>query len=388
MPKLTKTIIDKQAAGEADIFLWDDEVRGFGVRVQPTGTKSYLVRYRTQDGVQRKQKLGRCNDFAPDKGRELARKVLMQVAEGKDPLQARREDKASPTMADLEDRYTREHAKPFKKESSQRVDGNNWRLYILPALGSRKVKSIDKSDILALFGSLSDKPAAANQTLALLSKAMNLAEDWKWRPTNTNPCRRIKRFKLKKHDLILSYEQIGQLNRTMDKMVEERRLEATFADFIRLLQLTGCRKNEILMAESKWVDRSKNVLKLPDSKVGPRNIHLSEAAMDIIEQLEGKFLVQGSTGNPTLNVYRVWGRIKVEAGLPPELRLHDLRHTAGSLAHMAGMTQAQIAELLGHNVLATTEKYIHNHNGDAAVAANMLGAVIKATWEKAEQAAA
>jgi integrase len=380
MPKITKSLIDKTEPGAKDVFLWDDEVKGFGVRIQPTGSKAYIVRYRNEDGVQRKQKLGRTTDFDPGKARELARKVFTKVAEGKDPLEERRADKVSPTVADMRERYKKEHAMPFKKQASQNIDEQNWRLHIIPELGERRVSEITKADVVKLFGSLSEKPATGNQCVALLSKAMNLAEDWGWRKSNTNPCHRIKRYKLKKRDLILTYEQMRRLHTTMITMVDERRLEPAFASFIRLLQLTGCRKNEILQSEAAWIDREKRVLRLPDSKVGPRDIPLSDAALAIVDDLEGKFLIQGREGKHTQNVYRVWARVKKEAGLPAALRLHDLRHSAGSLAHMAGMTQSQIAELLGHSVLATTEKYIHNHDGDAAKAANVLGAVITASW--------
>lgn len=382
MPKITKSLIDKTGPQDKDVLLWDDEVKGFGVRIQPSGSKTYLVRYRLQDGTQRKQKLGRTSDFPPDKARELARKVFTQVAEGKDPLKDRKKDVDAPTLADLEERYHREHAIPFKKESSQRTDKINWRLYIQPALGKKRVKDVNRADILSLFGSMSTKPAAGNQVLALLSHAMNMAEVWEWRPTNSNPCAKIKRYKLKKHDVVLTFQQMRRLNLTMARMVEDRELEQQFADFIRLLQLTGCRKNEILQSETAWVDQNQRVLKLPDSKVGPRDIPLSDAAMTIVARARGDLLVTGRGGRPMVNVYGKWQKIKERANLPPKLRLHDLRHSAGSLAHMAGMSQAQIAQLLGHNNLSTTAKYIHNHDGAAAQAANVLGAVITASWEE------
>lgn len=381
MPKITKSLIDKTAASEKDVFLWDDEVKGFGVRVQPTGSKTYLVRYRTNDGVQRKQKLGRTSDFDPGKARDLARKVFTQVAEGKDPLKDRRKDTSLPTVAALEERYTREHAKPFKKASSQRTDKINWRVSILPALGTKLVKDVTRGDVLALYGSLSDKPATANQVVALLSHAMNMAEVWEWRAFNTNPCSKIKRYKLKKHNVVLTYDQMRRLHVAMTTMVEERRLDQRFADFIRLLQLTGCRKNEILMAETSWIDLENRVLRLPDSKVGPRDIPLSDAAMGLLGAPAGQFLIGGDE-KPASDIYRIWSKIKAEANLPAEVRLHDLRHSAGSLAHMAGMSQSQIAELLGHSILSTTAKYIHNHDGDAAKAANVLGAVITASWSE------
>lgn len=386
--KITKSLIDATAPGTSDTFLWDTEVRGFGVRIQPSGSKTFMVRYRTQDGTQRKQKLGRTSDITPDKARDLARKVFTAVAEGKDPLAERRAELNTPLITDLAERFMKEHSRPFKKPNSQRNDEKNWTLYVVPALGERRVKDITKADILALHGSLSDKRASANQVLALLSKAMNLAEDWGWRPALSNPCHRVRRYALKKHDTVLTAAQIGRLHVTMNKMVEERRLTHEFASFIRLLQLTGCRKNEILAAESAWVDLEAGMLKLPDSKVGPRNIPLSETAKAIITTLSGKNLITGDRTMPQANVYRVWKRIKAEAELPAELRLHDLRHTAGSLSHKAGMTQKQIADLLGHSILATTDKYIHGQMGDAALTANALGSVIEAQWAKATQPAA
>ncbi|WP_191060719.1 Arm DNA-binding domain-containing protein, partial [Geminicoccus harenae] len=90
MPKLTKTLVDGLKPGEKDQWIWDTEAPGFGVRVQPSGRKTYVARYRTIDGkVQRKMTVARCTDMPPDRARDLARKVFAAVAAGEDPAAQR-----------------------------------------------------------------------------------------------------------------------------------------------------------------------------------------------------------------------------------------------------------------------------------------------------------
>lgn len=382
MPKLTKTLVDNAKPAETEQFIWDSELPGFGLRVSVSGRKTYMVRYRTRDGVQRKQKIARASDMAPDRARDQARKIFAAVAEGLDPMLARHEAKNAPTMEDLRDRYMREHAKPFKKPRSQEIDEANWRLHIIPVLGQRKVASITKADILTLHGSLSEKPGVANQVLALLSKAFNLCEDWEWRPQNSNPCRRVRKYDLDERELILEPEQIRKLGKALDELEETYQISQSMACLIRLLMLTGCRLNEIMSAERAWIDRERMLLNLPDSKTGRRRIVLSKAAMDIIDKLpEGKWLIPGrSLGQHMKNPHKVWKRILKHAGLPLELRIHDLRHTAGSLAHDAGLTQKQIQILLGHKQASTTERYLHGRKGDNAKVVDTLASVITSSW--------
>lgn len=387
--KLTKTNVDKLEDTGKDVSYWCPELPGFGVRVQPGGRKTYVVRYRTLDGTARKQKLGRCSDFPPEKAREMARKVFAQVAEGKDPRAEQVEARQAPTMAELEARYTKEHAIPFKKPASQASDAMNWRLHILPTWAGRKVKAITTADVLKLFGGLSDKRATANQVLALLSKAFNLAETWGYRDRNTNPCHGIKKYDIAEKELILSPAQISRLNTTLDNKTADGTIKADFAAFIRLLMLTGCRKSEIMLAEANWIDVERGLLLLPDSKVGQRRIALSAPALEIAKALvadKRQWLIQGRVkGQPLKTPYKVWKAIKAAADLPHELRLHDLRHTAGSLAHMAGATQKEIAEMLGHSQLSTTERYLHSHAGTATRTAGVLAGMITGVWGKPQQ---
>jgi integrase len=385
MPKLNKTTIDATQPAATDVWVWCSELEGFGLRVKPSGRKTYVVRYRTRDAsrTQRKHTIGRCSDFPPEKARELARKVFAQVAEGGDPAGDRRTDTTAPDVTALQDRYQAEHAVPFKKPRSAELDAKNWRLHILPVLGRKRVAEVTRAQVLALHGSLATQPATANQVLALLSKAFNLAEEWEWRPRGSNPCHKIRRFDLPERELILSMAQIKRLNAVLEQLTKERAITPPMAHLVRLLMVTGCRLREIMHARREWVDHDRCLLLLPDSKTGQRRIPLSGAAMAIIEAMpEADWLIPGRVhGEPMVTPYRPWALIKRRAGLPRELRIHDLRHTAGSLGHMAGLSQKQIADMLGHKQLSTTERYLHGVVGDRAVVAEKMGELIAGAWK-------
>lgn len=391
MPKLTKTLVDGLQPKDADYVEWDTELEGFGVRVQPTGRKTYMVRYRVKDAkrTQRKQNVARCSDMPPDKARDLARKIFAQVAEGIDPMKAREDEKGAPTVAILMQRYIKDHAKPFKKPRSVQLDEKNIRLHILPALGEKRVKDITKAHILELAGNLSETAATANQCIALLSKAFNLAEDWEWRDRNSNPCHKVKKYTLQERELILSPEQIKRLSEACHKLVAANRITKPMCDLVHLLMLTGCRLREIMHAKSAWVDRERSLLLLPDSKTGQRKIALSPAAMDVIDAMPDgqEWLIPGkSKGEPLEAPYKAWKLIKSTAELPAELRIHDLRHTVGSLGHMSGLSQKQIQLLLGHKQIGTTARYLHGSTGETAAVAEKIGNVISVAFGK--QAAA
>lgn len=382
--KLTKTIIEAAEPADAEYSIWCGELPAFGIRVLPSGRKIYVIRYRTVSGRPRKMKLGRTCDMSPDKARELAKKLFQEVAEGKDPAGERHDAKVAPTVLELKERYTDEHAGPFKKAASQRSDEKNWRLYILPAIGKKKVAEVTHADVLKLFGSLSKKRATANQVLALLSKSFNLAETWGYRQRHTNPCEGAKKFDIAEKECVLNPAQITNLNATLIRMTVSREITGDFADFIRLLMLTGCRKSEIMHARAEWIDLHQGLLILPDSKTGHKKVLLSGPSYEIAEALvkDGReWLIPGRhKTKPLQTPYKVWKAVKLAAGLPKELRLHDLRHTAGTLAHMAGATQKEIQKLLHHKQMSTTERYIHAPAGSDARTLEKLAGVITGSW--------
>ena len=133
---------------------------------------------------------------------------------------------------------------------------------------------------------------------------------------------------------------------------------------IRLLLLTGCRRNEILSL--KWSDYREGHLYLRDSKTGPRTVWLSSPARGILDGLPRCrtwiFPARRKRSHfiPAM-LDPLWRKVRDEAGLS-DVRLHDLRHSYASVAILNGATIPTIARLLGHNDTATTLKYTHlNH---------------------------
>jgi len=381
MPKITKTTIDEIQSKQVDVWRWDSTLPGFGVRVTPNDRRTYVIRYRTADGQQRKHMIGRCSDLAPDRARDLARKLFGEIAAGHDPSSAKRDRLTAPDMTDLWERYLKEHAKPFKKPVSVAHDVRNWNMRVAPWLGKKKIEAVTKADINALHASLSIRPVTANHARALLSKMFNLAIEWGWRD-KTNPCIGVKKYKSKQRELILTPAQLVAMDKAITDLVERKMIMPQFGDLFRLLAMTGCRLNEIQSARRDWVDMERRLLLLPDSKVGQRRINLPEAAIKLIQAMPpNKWLIPGKIGNTHMTQpHAAWDRVVAHADLPPETRLHDLRHTFGSLGHRAGLSQRQIADMLGHRNLATTERYLHGYVEDTTVAVDKVSGLITAGW--------
>ncbi|MEY8688417.1 MAG: tyrosine-type recombinase/integrase [Leptothrix sp. (in: b-proteobacteria)] len=369
MPRLTKRILD---AATADV--WCSEMPGFGARVHPTGRRVFVARYRTQAGRQRLLTIGRASDLSVDQARDMAREVFAAVARGADPAGERAAARQAPTVADLADRYMHEHAGPYKKASSAKRDRWTWDKRILPVLGQHRVDAVTRADCVALHGALARSPSQANQTRALLSKAFGLAIEWGWR-TTVNPVTGTKRFKMRQRETVLTAQQLAQVDAVLDTMTPP------FAALVRLLTLTGCRLSEILTARREWVDIERRLLLLPDSKTGQRRIALPHRAIAIIQAMPAhEWLIPGrKPGTHMAKPYVSWYSLLKRAGLPRGTRIHDLRHTFGSHGHANGLSQRQIATMLGHSDLATTARYLHGL-GDDASAVDRVAAVVTAGW--------
>jgi integrase len=327
---------------------WDDDVKGLHLRAFD-GRKSFYLYFRTKAGKERKPKLGDYGILTLADARRIARDMLRIVAEGKDPLIEREKLKQAPTMLELWERYERDHL-PTKKASSQRNDEGLWRLYLAPKLAEKKVSDVGSNDIYSVHKALADKPATANRVVALASKMLSLAEVWQYRPVNTNPCGVVARNPENKRKRYMKGEEPARIAEELQKHADDN---PDSVAFIYLLILSGARKSEIAAARWEWLKG--NVLELPDSKTGEKSVYLPPQAMEVIDRLRGR-------KRPTIcgiaDPKKFWGKVRTAAGCP-DLRMHDLRHSFASAAIKAGLTLAQIGELLGHSSTQTTKRYAH-----------------------------
>jgi len=174
-----------------DLFHWDEDIQGFGLRVEPSGIKSYIVQYR-QNGRSRRMTLGRLGVLTAEEARKLAKMQLVSVAHGQDPVEERYLRRKAPTMKDLCDDYMNRHALPNKRPVSVRDDRSMIEGVVLQKLGTRKVDCVKRRDLEILLQRMKDTPYRANRVRALLSNMFSLAVAWGWRADN--PVRGIEMF--------------------------------------------------------------------------------------------------------------------------------------------------------------------------------------------------
>ena len=198
----------------------------------------------------------------------------------------------------------------------------------------------------------------ANRALDMLIEMFNLAEAWELRPPGKNPCRFVRRYKVQaQHERFLTPEELARLGRALDAAPAERLASRHGAAAIRLLVLTGCRRNEILGLRWEDVDFEEGELRLRDTKTGARMVPLTPAAAEVLEDLPrvsgNPWVFPGKKrGTHQRNINDSWDRIRKRAGLDG-VRLHDLRHTFASRALAMGESLSMIGKLLGHTQVQT-----------------------------------
>lgn len=356
-----------KAAKPGDI-LKDKDIRGLHLRCFEQ-SKGFYLYYRTKAGVQRKPKLGDFGTLTLAQARKVARDMLGVVAGGGDPSQARTDARNEPTVADLWDVLWKRHTS--KKKSADQMK-RLWELHLEPELGKLKLSAVRYKDIADLMDDLSDKPYAANRAMALASKMFNFGiHPLEW--IEKNPVKGVARNEEHKRKRYMKGEEAARIAELLDAAAKDSPASVAF---IYLLILTGARKSEIANAQWSWLDG--NVLNLPDSKTGAKPVYLPPQALDVLARLPRT----SGTITGILSPKKLWERIRRDAGCP-DLRLHDLRHSFASAALAAGLSLAQIGELLGHKSTQTTKRYAHLVEDVATAAATATADRIMLGMKKA-----
>jgi integrase len=360
LPKLTKRRIDALAIEATDYFAWDDEVSGFGVRVLPSGVKSYLVQYRS-GGRTRRVAIGKHGTVTVEEARKRARDLLGQVAKGDNPAEAISTHRRSPTMAALCERFFADHVRERCKASTQGEYRRAIDLFITPAIGAFKVADVTRADIAKLQHAHRGKPYQANRTLGVLSKMFNLAEVWGLRPDGSNPCRHVPKHPEKKRERFLSDGELARLVETLAACQADGSETPFVVAAFRLLILTGCRLGEIQTLRWEWIGA--DLIELPDSKTGARRIPLNGQARAVLAALPrtagAAHVIEGARADGHVtDLQKPWRRIRGRAGLDG-VRIHDLRHTYASRLVGRGETIQMVGKLLGHTQIQTTMRYAH-----------------------------
>ena len=360
--KLTNKKIDQLIPDTKSYIVWDNEIRGFGVRVNLNSKKTFILKYRIGQGRSarvRKPVIGTYGVMKVDEARKIARKWLLEASEGNDPKEV---DKTSILLKDFCNVYLQQHANIKKKLSSVIEDKRLMRLHIIPNFGNICLKEITRSMITKHHQSMYQTPHGANRFLSLMSKMMNLAERWEYRPLNSNPCRHIERYKEEGRQIYLSMEQIEKIGHVIKQMEQTESIFVLSA--IKLLLFTGRRTGEILTLKWDYIDFENSKMNLPDTKTGAKSFFFSPTVKQILLNLPNKegFVFKSVLKDKRVTTVRhIWKKICKLAKIE-NVRVHDLRHTYASLAVQNGYSLPIISKMLGHADIKTTQRYAHLHD--------------------------
>lgn len=405
---LGKRAVDALEPREKPYIAWDDNLAGFGVRVMPSGLKTFILDYRAGAGgrsaAQRQKKLGRHGEVTVTQARGAALDALARIRLGEDPQAEKARGRAALTVAELIDAFFESHGAKLKAKTRAHYAGTLGAL--AAAHGNAKAESLSRAQAAALHQAMGVTPYQANRMLASGSSLYAWGERHGHLPEgHANPFRNIRRYREQSRERFLSAEEIGRLGDALRQgeteglpyAIDESNPKAKHAPkegnrrvildpfavaAVRLLILTGARLREILHARWGQVDFGRGLLNLSDSKTGRKSIRLPAAALAILADLpriEGNpHIIPGAKeGEPRFDLRKPWLAVTKAAGLEG-LRIHDLRHSHASVGAGAGLSLAVIGALLGHSQPSVTAKYAHLANDPLREASEKIGATISA----------
>lgn len=428
MPKLTKRAIESFPSDgtRTGTLYWDTELRGFGVRVFPSGRKTFVVKFRTQSGRQRWLKIGAYGPLTAERARDLAKIELAKVVEGKDPATQRHELRNAMSVAQLCELYMEAASAGLvlgrkglpKKESTLSTDRSRIDAHIKPLLGQLKARAVTRMDIeLFKTGVVTGKTVkdeklgprrrsivkggkgTLTRTLGLLGAI------FAWGIDNghveQNPVRGVRRFADAQNKALLTGDQYRALAEALHTLEQKRdrhgapRHSPIGIAAIRFIALSGVRRGECQQLRWDEVDDLGTCLALGETKTGASLRPLSRAAFAVVDGLEpiSDYVFAagpeqaGYQGLPGLwETVQKTARLSAgeaakgrgekipEAGPIDDVTLHSLRHSFAGVAEQLGATIPTIAAMLGHRLSGVTGGYILKRVDSLLIeAANRVG---------------
>ena len=404
MPKITKRNVDRLRPNPdgRDRFLWDagdGALKGFGVRVKPSGIASYIVQYRNKEGRTRRLALGRVGVLTPEEARTLAGDKLKEATKGGDPSAERHAARKAMTVAELCEWYLREAA-GWVKPSTLAMDRSRIECHVKPMLGQRTVAALTLAEIERFQGHIAAgktakaRPekgrtgrtmggrAVAARTVGMLGTILEFAR--RNGVIADNPARGARRYPDEKRRRFLSLDELTVLGRVI-REAEAEGENRTGISAARALLLTGCRKMEILALPWEWLDVRACCIRFGDTKSGAQLRPIGAAAVDHLsaqpkrDGCDWVFPADRGDGH-FVGLPRVLNRLCARAGLA-DVTVHTLRHSFAAVAAELGFSELTIAGLLGHSMPGVTARYAHVPDSALVAAADRVAARIAAVLD-------
>ncbi|MBR1153743.1 site-specific integrase [Bradyrhizobium sp. JYMT SZCCT0428] len=400
MPKITRRAVDALRPDRSgkDIFHWDagdGALKGFGIRMKPSGAASYLVQYRNKEGRTRRLVIGKVGTLTPDEARTLASDALRAAAKGSDPSAERHAVRGAVTVSELCDVYVA-GSKGRIKPSTWAADQSRIETHVKPLIGRFTVRSLTTADIERMKADIiagkTAKPrktegrggvatggaGVAARTLGMMATILEYARR-SLKLIKENPARGVIKPPDRKQRRFLTIEEMAKLGQTI-REAEARGGNAIALSAIRLLLLTGLRRMECLGLRRSWVDSRAGCIRFEDTKSGAQLRPIGKKALELIAARPVRdgcpWIFPASHGDGHLiGLPKILRRICLKAGLSG-VTVHVLRHSFAATAAEMGFSELTIAGLLGHSVPGITARYAHMPDSALVAAADRVAARI------------
>lgn len=382
--KLTKTLMDELSPPESgQIFVWDSELLGFGVRLTSAGGKAWIVQTKIRGGKERRMTVGSCGKIPLDMARREARSLIANADLGRDVAQERKEARevkpdSNPLFVDFSERWLTEVVERRNRASTLELRRLLVKNHITPHLGKKRLTEIGRKDIEDMHHAVSQRfPVAANRAVSTCSAIFATAI--RWGLLEHNPALGTHRNTEEGRERYLTPDELARVSTELDTTPAQ-----DSADLVRLLLLTGARFGEVAAMRWEQLDLEGGVWTKPAATTKQNKTHrvpLSAAALSVLNkrrttadnstspikrhttnraaQKDSPWVFPGDGENGHMTTIRsFWAAICKRADIKGA-RVHDLRHTFASLLVSAGESLPVVGALLGHTQARTTSRYAH-----------------------------
>jgi integrase len=363
---ITRTLLQKLPplpSGVAKHRIFADRLNGFFAE-QRASCVTFYIRYVDARRRRHELRIGKLGDITLDQARKRAEQLKAEVSLGGDPVADQAKLRAIPSVEEFVSNRYLPHARETLR-AAHNIEAY-FRLRILPAIGKKALDEVTQADVADLRRKMIAEGLAngtVNRHLATVRAMFSKALKWELYE-GRNPAASPNMLREVHRDKFLSPAETQALVKALDADKDQ-----TAAAALALLIVTGARRSEAMLARWANVDLARGLLTVPRSKSGrTRHIPLSPFAAAILQRQLARrqadnphvFPSHKVPGKPLEGLRGVWTRAKKAAGLPQDLRIHDLRHSFASALANLGTPLNEIGTLLGHSQLSTTQRYAHH----------------------------